>query len=120
MSGKALLSFLLVATSAAAMASEPGYRLRIESSTQDGQLTVVPQLAAPAGARLRYEIVSSRRGGAGTSNSSQSGSVSVGPEGSVKLSTLSVSTGPQDRYVVTVKVFDGAKLVAEEVLRHPQ
>jgi hypothetical protein len=31
-----------------------------------------------------------------------------------------VSVGPQDKYVLTVKVFDGAKLVAEDVLRYPQ
>lgn len=102
------------------MAGEPGYRLRIESSIQHGQLTVVPQLAAPAGARLRYEIVSSKQGSAGKSNTSQSSSLSIGPEGSAKLSSLSVSIGPQDKYVITVKVFDGAKLVTEEILRYPQ
>jgi hypothetical protein len=114
-----LLSALALAA-AAAMASEPGYRLRIDSSLQGGQLTVAPQIAAPAGSRLRYEVVSSRQGGAGKSSTSQGGSVTVGPDGSATLSKLSVSVGPQDKYVITVKVFDGAKLVAEEVLRHPQ
>jgi len=31
---------------------------------------------------------------------------------------LSFSVTPLDRYVVTVKVFDGPKLVAEEVLQY--
>ena len=100
--------------------ADAGYKLRIDSSLKDGQLSVVPRIAAPAGARLRYEMVSSKQGGAGTSSTSQSGNVSVGADGSAQLATLRVGVGPQDKYEFTVKVFDGAKLVAEEVLRHPQ
>lgn len=116
---KTILS-LLLAAAGTAMASEPGFALRIDSSLKDGQLTVVPHVAAPAGARLRYEMVSTKEGGAGRSNTSQSGNVSVGTDGSAQLAKLQVGVGPQDKYVFTVKVFDGAKLVAEQVLRHPQ
>lgn len=120
MVNKSLLAVLLAALSAGAMASEPGYKLSIDSSLKDGQLTVVPHIAAPANTRLRYELVSTKEGGAGRSNTSQSGHVSVGADGSAKLATLRVGVNAQDKYVFTVKVFDGAKLVAEEVLRHPQ
>ena len=102
------------------MADEPGYKLRVDSRVEGSKLTVVPYIAAATGARLRYEVTSSKQGSAGKSNTSQSGNVSVGPDGSAKLSTLSLGLGPQDKYVVTVKVFAGAKLVAEEVLRYPQ
>ncbi len=112
--------FLLLALAGTAMAGEPGYQLRIDSSLKDGQLTIVPHIDAPTGARLRYEMVSTKEGGAGKSNTTQSGSVSVGADGAAKLATLRVGVGPQDKYLFTVKVFDGAKLVAEEVLRHPQ
>lgn len=114
------LFFACVLLSASAMASEPGYRLSIDSSLEDGKLTVVPQLSAPAGARLRYEVVSEKQGGAGKSSTSQSGSVSVGADGAATLSKLSLGVGAQDKYVIRVKVFDGAKLVAEETLRYPQ
>src|SRR6188508_3008719 len=84
---KALLS-LLLAAAGTAMASEPGYVLRIDSSLEGRQLSVVPRIAGPAGARLRYEMVSSKQGSAGKSSTSQSGSVSVGADGSATLSTL--------------------------------
>ena len=114
------LVFACVLLSTSAMASEPGYRLSIESSLEGGKLTVVPQLSAPAGARLRYEMVSEKQGGAGKSSTSQSGSVSVGADGAATLSRLSLGVGAQDKYVIRVKVFDGAKLVAEETLSYPQ
>jgi curli production protein len=116
---KTALSVLLLAATAA-LANEPGYELRVNSKVEAGTLTVAPRVTAPAGAQLRYEVISSKQGSGGQSNSSQSGNVTAGPDGSAKLSTLSVSVGPQDKYVLTVKVFDGAKLVAEEVLRYPK
>jgi Thin aggregative fimbriae synthesis protein len=116
---KFLTAFLLLAASAA-MADTSGYKLRMDSSVEGGKLIVAPQIAAPAGAKLRYEMVSTKQGAAGKSNTSQSGGVTVGADGTAKLSTLSLGVGPNDRYLVTIKVFDGAKLVAEEVLRYPQ
>ena len=116
---KTALPFLFLAASAA-LANAPVYELRVNSKVEGGTLTVAPRVTAPAGAQLRYEVVSSKQGSGGQSNSSQSGNVTAGPDGSAKLSTLSVSVGPQDKYVLTVKVFDGAKLVAEEVLRYPK
>lgn len=104
---------------AAAGASAKDYQVRIASSVEGGRLTVVPQLVAAPGARLRYEMTSTKEGGASQANSSQGGSVNVGPDGQATLSKLTVSVGPQDRYVISVKVFDGAKLVAEDVLRYP-
>lgn len=116
---KTTLAALLLAASAA-LANAPGYQLRVNSKLEGGTLTVSPHVTAPVGAQLRYEVISSKQGSNGQSNSSQSGNATVGPDGSAKLSTLSVNVGPQDKYVLTVKVFDGAKLVAEEVLRYPK
>ena len=113
-----LVAFLLVAPGA--MADEPAYRLRIDSTVEASKLIVLPVVAGPAGSRLRYEMVSSKQGHAGQSNTSQSGAVTVGADGSAKLSTLSLGVGADDRYLITVKVFDGGKLVAEQVLRHPE
>jgi hypothetical protein len=113
------LAFLLLAASAV-LANEPGYQLRVNSKLEGGTLTVAPQITAPPGAELRYEVISSKQGSNGKSNSSQSGNVTAGPDGTAKLSTLSVSVGPKDKYVLAVRVFDGAKLVAEESLRHPR
>jgi len=103
-----------------AMADELAYTLRIDSTIEASRLIVVPVIAGPAGSRLRYEIVSSKQGPAGKSNTSQSGGAVVGADGSAKLSKLSLGVGADDRYLISVKLFDGGKLVAEQVLRHPK
>src|SRR4051812_31075192 len=120
MAKRPLLPLVFLAAAVGAMADEPGYVLRIEASVSGSQLTVVPHIAAPAGARLRYELVSSKQGSAGRSSTSQSGSVNVGADGSAALSTLKLGINPQDKYLITVKVLDGAKVVAEEVLQYPR
>lgn len=102
------------------MADEPGYKLRFDSTVEASKLTVVPVIAAAPGSQLRYELISSKEGHSGNSNTRQSGGVMVGAEGSAKLSTLRLGVGADDRYLISVKVYDGAKLVAEQVLRHPE
>lgn len=106
--------------SSASAAGESAYRLRIDSALDEGKLTLTPYVEAPAGARLRYELKSDRQGAAGRSSTSQGGGVAVGASGSAKLSTLSFSVAPQDRYTVTVRVFEGSKLVVEKSLTVPQ
>lgn len=115
-----MLWLLYLAASGTAMAGESLYKLRIDSSLREGHLTLTPYVEAPAGARLRYEMKSDREGAAGRSSTSQGGGVAVGDSGSAKLSTLSFSVGPQDRYTVTVRVFEGSKVVAEKSLSVPQ
>lgn len=109
---------MLAATSAAA--GESAYRLHLEPSLEAGKLTLRPYVEAPAGARLRYEVTSDREGAAGHSTTRQDGGVAVGENGSARLSTLSFSVAPQDRYKVTVRLFEGARLVAEQSLKMPQ
>lgn len=106
--------------SPAATGGESAYRLRLDSALSDGKLTLTPYIEAPAGARLRYEMKSDREGAAGRSSTSQGGGVAVGDSGSAKLSTLSFSVAPQDRYTITVRVFEGSKVVAEKSLSVPQ
>jgi hypothetical protein len=110
----------MLIAAASAMADEPAYRLRIDFTMEASKLIVVPVIAGPAGRQLRYEMVSSKQGRSGRSNTSQSGGVTVGVDGSAKLSTLRLGVGADDRYLVTVKVFDRGKLVAEDALRYPQ
>jgi hypothetical protein len=111
---------VLLLLGAAAAAGEPGYRLTLDAAVEGAALVVAPKIAAPAGSRLRYQIVSTKEGAAGRSSTSQSGTVALDAGGSGRLATLALGVQPSDRYTVTVKVFDGAKLVAEDVLRYPQ
>ena len=113
---KSLFALLLI--SSGAMADEPGYKLHIDSSVEAAKLTVIPVITAPAGSRLRYEMVSSKEGASGSSSTRQAGGVMVGADGTAKLSTLKLGVGAADHYLITVKVYDGAKLVAEGFFNH--
>jgi hypothetical protein len=87
---------------------------------RDGTLKVAPVVTAPAGKKLRYDMVTTRTGRSGNHNSRQSANVTVGDDGKASLSQVSVNVTEQDRYEVKVDVYDGSQLVAAETLRHPQ
>jgi hypothetical protein len=112
--------FFLAFFCAAARAHVPGYDLSLGAEVRGGTLKVAPIVTAPAGAKLRYDVTTTRTGRSGNSNSRQSGNLTVGDAGKASLSQVSVSVSPQDRYEVRVEVFDGARLVASETLRHPE
>ena len=99
----------------------PGYDLSLGAEVRGGTLKVAPIVTAPAGAKLRYDVTTTRTGRSGNSNSRQSGNVTVGDDWQGhRFRRLRVSVSPQDRYEVRVEVFDGARVVASETLRHPE
>jgi curli production protein len=102
------------------MADENGYRLWLDTSSSGRMLTIIPHIAAPAGAALRYEIVSTKQGKSGRSSTKQSGGVAVDGAGSGTFAKLSLGVDPEDRYTIAVRVFDGANVVAEQTLNYPQ
>ena len=106
--------------SAAALANAPGYDLSLGTEARAGTLKVAPVVTAPAGAKLRYDVTTTRVGSSGKSTSRQSGNVTVGGDGKASLSQVAISVSEQDRYEVRVEVYDGAKLVASETLTHPK
>jgi hypothetical protein len=113
------LAFGLLFLSSIASANAPGYDLSLGAEARGGTLKVAPIVTAPAGAKLRYDVTTTRTGRSGNSNSRQSGNVTVGDDGQASLSQVAVSVGEQDRYEVHVEVYDGGRLVAAETLRHP-
>jgi hypothetical protein len=115
-----LLFLGLILSPGAALANAPGYDLSLGAEVRGGTLKVAPVISAPAGAQLRYDMTTTRTGRSGNSNSRQSGNVTVGDDGKATLSQVAVNVSPQDRYVVQVEVYDGARVVASETLRHPE
>jgi hypothetical protein len=73
----------------------------------------------PAGKELRYEVDVRRAAGAGKANISQSGTVRLDNDGRGALSSNAVTLGPGERYDMTVRVFDGSRLVAEQTASRP-
>ena len=114
------LAFSLFFLSSIALGNAPGYDLSLGAEVRGGTLKVAPVVSAPAGAKLRYDMTTTRTGRSGNSNSRQSGNVTVGDDGKAALSQVAVNVGPQDQYVVQVEVYDGAQVVASRTLRHPE
>lgn len=114
------LAVFLLSFSAAALANVPGYDLSLGTEVRGGTLKVAPIVTAPPGAKLRYDVTTTRTGRSGNSNSRQSGNVTVGDDGKASLSQVAVSVSAQDRYEVHVELYDGGRLVAVETLKHPQ
>ena len=114
------LAFSLFFLSSIAQANAPGYDLSLGAEVRGGTLKVAPVVSAPAGAKLRYDMTTTRTGRSGNSNSRQSGNVTVGDDGKAALSQVAVNVSPQDRYVVHVEVYEGERVVAAKTLRHPK
>ena len=105
------LAILLLALSAFAA----DYSVDLGASMQRGNLKVEPTVTGPAGKTLGYEM----RVRGKSSNSSQSGTVRLDDSGKARLASNSVSVSPDDRYVVTVRVMDEGKVVAERSQKYP-
>ena len=114
------LAFSLFFLSSIALANAPGYDLSLGAEVRGGTLKVAPVVTAPAGAKLRYDMTTTRTGRSGNSNSRQSGNVTVGDDGKASLSQVAVSVSEQDRYEVRVEVYDRGRLVASDALTHPK
>ena len=106
-------------TPALAIAESDDYVIDIELASNGDQLHVVPWVRSTRATRLRYEVVSEKRGPAGQSRTAQSGNVNADPDQSVRLSTLLLRVGPDDRYTITVRLFADHTLVAEKSVTFP-
>ena len=78
---------------------------------------MVPYLESNQSARLRYELVSTKRGPSGFSRSQQSGTVAVVGCSPRELARLTVSFQEGDYCEVTLQAYAQERLVAAETLR---
>ncbi|HUQ76340.1 MAG TPA: curli-like amyloid fiber formation chaperone CsgH [Burkholderiales bacterium] len=113
------IAFSLAVICTPAIGADAPYELDIGTSLHRGQLKVEPSVHGPAGKVLRYEMKVRRTTQGGSSDSSQSGDVKLDDSGEGQLASSSVNVGANDRYRVTVRVFDENKLVAEKTAQYP-
>jgi hypothetical protein len=113
------LSLVFLAAIALPLGADPAYRLDVGTELRDRNLKVEPSVTGPAGKRVRYEISVRRAAGAGSSNSSQAGGARLDENGYARLASTSVSVQPGEEYDVTVRLFEGDRLVAEDSVRGP-
>ena len=95
--------------------AEPAYHLDIGAEVHERNLKVEPSVSGPAGKIVRYEISVVR----GASSSSQAGDARLDDNGYAKLASTSASVQPGEDYRVTVKLFEGTRLVAQQSVRRP-
>ena len=91
------------------------YSVDLGASVQQGNLKVEPTVTGPAGKTLGYEMQVRSK----STNSSQSGTVRLDGRGQARLASNSVSVSPSDHYVVTVRVMEDGKVVAERSQQYP-
>lgn len=85
-----------------------------------GTLRVEPVVAGPGGKTLRYEINIRREGKSGPSATSQAGTVRLDGAGKGQFAYSSLSFSPGDRYTISVKLYEGDRLVASQQVVEPR
>ena len=115
-----LLAVLFATTLATgAIAADSRYKLDLGATVQSGNLKVEPLVSGPAGKQLEYKMEVRREGQGKSSNSSQGGTVRLDDDGRARLASNSVNVSPDDRYIVTVKLMDRGRVVAEKSEQYP-
>ena len=100
-------------------AGSGGHRVWIETAVEDGRLLAVPRVQAGHDAHFDYELVSSKLGRAGSSDTRQSGSVRLAQGEDRSLTRLRLSVGTDDKYTLSLRVYEGGKLVGEDSVTYP-
>lgn len=95
------------------------YQLTLDARVENRKLTMAPHIRAPAGSALRYEMVAAKSGASGNTSTRQGGQVRVDDSQTAALSKVSLSLDPDSRCTVSIKVFEGATLVAEGAFTYP-
>jgi hypothetical protein len=110
----------LSADRAKALHADSPYRVDIGTSRDhDGSVKVEPRITGPAGKTVRYEVAVRSESRGASANSSQSGSVRLDDSGNAHLSSNAVTLSPREKYEMTVRLFDGNRLLAEQSARVP-
>jgi hypothetical protein len=110
-----LLAFFCLLVGLAAGAAD--LTLDIGAEESQGQLRVTPIVTSATDRRLRYEVLAQKEGASGKSQSRQAGNLAVRAGVRASASTLALGIAPGDRYTVTVRLFEGRKLLAEKKLQ---
>ena len=113
------LGLMLPTLVSAASVGADDHRVWIETSVDAGRLLVVPQIEAGHAASLDYELISAKTGKAGRSNSSQAGSVRLDQGEARVLTRLRLSVAGEDKYLLSLRVYENGKLVAEDAVNYP-
>lgn len=111
-----MFAMLLCATAA----GDAGVRAWIATEPTPQGVRVKPYVQATGGMlHLRYELLSTKHGVTGNSNSRQSGPVMVACCDPRLLAQLQLSVQPGEHYTLALRLFDNRSLVAEAQIIYP-
>ena len=110
-----VLAGLLCATARAQME----YQITFDITPSDRAVEIVPRVMAAQAATIRYELVARKSGGADVAVSRQAGTAKLDGRSSQPLSRLKLSVRPEERYTITLKIFEGSAMVAEKTFTYP-
>jgi hypothetical protein len=113
------LGLMLPTLVSVAHATAGDHRVWIEASLNDGLLMAQPRVEAGHDALLDYELISTKAGKAGRSNSSQAGSVRVTQGETRSLTHLRLSIAGDDKYILSLRVYENGRLVGEDSVTFP-
>jgi len=113
------LAGLILLVAATLARADGDVSLRIESGGNAGELVLTPVVVAAHDTTLRYEMAARKEGRSGVSTTRQAGDLRLRGGVPKRAATLRLNVGPDDRYAVNVKLFDGTRVVADETIRRP-
>jgi len=114
-----LLGLMLPTLVSVAHANAGDHRVWIDASVDKGLLIAQPRIEAGHDAMLDYELISTKAGKAGHSNSTQAGSVRVTQGETRSLTRLRLSVAGDDKYVLSLRVYEGGALIGEDSVSYP-
>jgi len=109
----------LIAALAAACVHAADLQAWIDTEIRDGMLQILPKVKSQASVVVRYELDAKKSGAAGRSESRQGGTKSIACCEPASLALLRLSVTPEDVYTLTLRVFVGSDLVAQDEIVYP-
>ncbi|MCU6664080.1 MAG: curli assembly chaperone CsgC [Silvania sp.] len=85
-------------------------QITFQTATEGEMLTIIPQVTVTEPCLCQVQIVTTRTGPGGQSNSSQRNTLSLPANKTINLSRMTLNSGPNDRINVIVTVSDGKSL----------
>jgi len=95
-------------------AGETGCKAWIEIKGGGPGLEIVPYCLAPEDSLIEYRLVSKKRGGSGTSSSTQSGSVRLKAGQPKPLCRVGLNFQAGNEYLLHLRIYKDGRMVAEE------
>ena len=91
----------------------------IETSMVAGRLHVQAYVKSPKLATLHYDLISEKTGNSGSSKTKQAGKINAEVGETYPLTKLQLGIASEDKYTLTLNVYENGELVAKDAVIYP-